>query len=62
RALRNETANEVTEHFEQIFREHGIPSEVLCDNGPCFQSQVFVTMLEQWGVKVIFRCALQEME
>lgn len=57
RRLRSEAAGEVSDNLEQIFREHGIPSEVLCDNGPCFRSQTFTTMLRKWNVKPIFRCA-----
>ena len=57
RLLRRETADEVAEHLEQLFREHGVPLEVLCDNGPCFRSQVFEAMLRRWRVKTIFRCA-----
>ena len=57
RHLRTETAGEVAGIFEEIFREHGVPSEVLCDNGPCFRSQVFAEVLRKWGVTLLFRCA-----
>ena len=37
------------EHCKSIFARHGIPSEVMTDNGPQFTSQYFTRFATQWG-------------
>lgn len=37
------------EHCKPIFARHGIPSEVMTDNGPQFTSKYFTKFTTQWG-------------
>lgn len=39
----------VAEHCKSIFARHGIPSEVMADNGPQFASEYFTRFATQWG-------------
>ena len=39
--LSNESANEVIHHTKSIFARHGIPVELISDNGPEFTSEDF---------------------
>ena len=34
--------------MKQIFSEHGIPSRVVCDNGPQYSSEAFKEFAQQW--------------
>lgn len=56
RPLRGETAEEVAERFRSDFQGEfsEVPSEVLCNNGPCFLSLFFASMMQRWRVSAIF--------
>ncbi|KAL7870545.1 hypothetical protein SRHO_G00080420 [Serrasalmus rhombeus] len=47
--LTSTTSLAVVEHCKSIFARHGIPSEVMTDNGPQFASECFKKFAEQWG-------------
>ncbi|XP_035910630.1 uncharacterized protein K02A2.6-like isoform X1 [Anopheles stephensi] len=45
-------ATDIIEQLESFFAHFGLPKEVVSDNGPPFNSEVFVNFLKQLGVKV----------
>jgi len=47
--LTSTTSLAVVEHCKSIFARHGIPSEVMTDNGPQFSSECFTQFATQWG-------------
>lgn len=47
--LTSTTSLAVVEHCKSIFARHGIPSELLSDNGPQFSSERFSEFAAQWG-------------
>ena len=55
--VRDQGAEEITKCTENLFREHGPPSELLLDNGASFRSRVFRLMCDKWDVHVEYRCA-----
>ncbi len=55
--LSSESASEISNALERIFREHGLPTEVLVDNGASFRSAQFALMCRKWDVRIVFRCA-----
>ena len=57
RHIRSEDAACLVRELEQLFREHGPPSELLVDNGAAFRSQCVRELLKKWQVEPIFRCA-----
>jgi transposase InsO family protein len=57
RRLTNEASNNVIKELRQIFRERGIPDEMLSDNGPCFRSREMASFLRGWDVDQVFCCA-----
>ena len=57
RALRDESAKEVTMNLARIFAEMGPPVEILSDNGTVFRSGELRQLLDTWDVKADFSCA-----
>lgn len=55
--IMTESAAEVSELIQSVFREMGPPSEILLDNFSSFKSKIFLGMLNQWKVNSLFRCA-----
>ncbi|KAE8737742.1 hypothetical protein FOCC_FOCC016791 [Frankliniella occidentalis] len=52
RPLRRATAEAVRDHLlEDVFLKFGVPSTLVCDNGPQYTAKVFTSFLEQNGVK-----------
>lgn len=47
--LTSTTSLAVVEHCKSIFARHGIPSELLSDNGPQFSSERFSEFAARWG-------------
>ena len=47
--LTSTTSLAVVEHCKSIFARHGIPSEVMTDNGPQFSSEYLTQFATQWG-------------
>ncbi|XP_055888269.1 uncharacterized protein K02A2.6-like [Biomphalaria glabrata] len=46
-------ASDVIIHMKSQFARHGIPREVICDNGPSFACQEFLKFSKSWGFKHI---------
>jgi transposase InsO family protein len=57
RELPSEDARNVVGQMEQIFLEHGVPKEILTDNGMSFRSKAMKDLCRRWGVLQSFRCA-----
>ena len=57
RQIRGEDVASIIPEFEQVFRERGPPAEVLMDNGGTFRSQAMRTLLQNWRVRGVYRCA-----
>lgn len=57
RALRSESAQEISSHLLQLFAEFGPPDSVMSDNGTVFQSREIMRLLHQWEVSQVFSCA-----
>ena len=55
--LKYETGGEVSAHVESLFRERGVPCELVSDNGPCFRSHLFSELLSKWQVRHVQSCA-----
>ena len=57
RKLNNLTTNEVTSYLEDIFKVHGVPREILTDNGSevggTSKNSEFDKWCEKWGIKHI---------
>ena len=47
--LTNETSSEVIRHTKSVFARHGIPREVVSDNGPQFSSAEFRKFADEYG-------------
>ena len=60
--LRNESAGEICGVFAQILCDFGPPGEIVADNGASFRSNEFLKLLEDWNIKVHFRCAYRPRE
>jgi transposase InsO family protein len=41
RKLTSETSGTIIKQLKTIFSEHGVPSELFTDNGPCYSSDEF---------------------
>jgi len=57
RKVRSQSAEETAFNCQQIMYEHGIPDEVLVDNGGAFSGGDFSKMCQELGVRIIYRCA-----
>jgi len=55
--IKNESAQEIAESIESIFRQFGPPKELLLDNYTTFKSSRFLEMCKKWRVQPIYRCA-----
>ena len=47
--LSNESSNEVIHHIKSIFARHGIPQEVVSDNGPQYSSLEYKKFANEYG-------------
>ena len=56
--LRCMTADEVILHTKSVFARHGIPEEVISDNGPQFSSKLFQLFSHEYGFHHITSCPL----
>lgn len=59
REVSEESDRCVCKEIEQIYREYGSPTEFLVDNGAVFKSRRLNSLLKDWGVRVIYRCAFR---
>ena len=57
RLIHNETAEVIVKNLEEIFFEHGPPSEILMDNATAFRSERMSLFLNRWNVRPCFRAA-----
>ena len=57
RALRSESAQEVTQNMRQIITEFGPPQVLLSDNGTVFRSQQMDILLREWEINHQFSSA-----
>ena len=51
--LTSMTGQNIAEHFKQIFAKYGWPDTVISDNGPCYTSQIFKGLMEEYQVNHI---------
>ena len=56
RALQSESAQEVCQHFHQLFLELGSPESLMSDNGFVFRSREVVDLLHHWEVVQELSC------
>ncbi|XP_014665892.1 PREDICTED: uncharacterized protein K02A2.6-like [Priapulus caudatus] len=49
RCLHSTTSRSVNNHLKAIFDEHGVPEEMLTDNGPQYTAAEFTTFAKQYG-------------
>ena len=49
--LKGTKSSDVIQHIKSIFARHGIPYEVMSDNGPQFDSSDFANFAKQWSFK-----------
>ena len=53
RKLRSMTAHHIADHIKQIFAEYGWPDTLVSDNGPCYTSETFKGLMEEYQVNHI---------
>ena len=51
--LNSMAAQHVINHFKLIFSEYGWPDTLVSDNGPCYVSEVFTKMMQEYNVNHI---------
>ncbi|MGH0124947.1 UNVERIFIED_CONTAM: hypothetical protein FKN15_020833 [Acipenser sinensis] len=49
--LTNATSPEVIQHLKSIFARHGIPEEVMSDNGPQYSAETFSLFAREYGFR-----------
>ena len=49
--LHNITTAAVIHKMKSVFARHGIPEQVISDNGPCYSSHEFKQFAESWGFR-----------
>ena len=47
------TGLHIANHCKQIFSVYGLPETLISDNGPCYTSQAFTSVLQYYGVNHI---------
>jgi hypothetical protein len=57
RLIKDESGEEITRVFEEIFAERGPPNEILLDKFTSFHSSQLKQACTKWNVKILFRCA-----
>ena len=48
RKISSESSRTIIQNLKTIFSEHGIPNQLLTDNGPCYASREFQEFTEKW--------------
>ena len=51
--LNSMTAQHVINHFKLIFSEYGWPDILVSDNGPCYASEAFTKIMQEYNVNHI---------
>ena len=57
REVKTEGADDVIKILDELFMEHGAPTEILVDNGGAFTGDKFKHLCIKWSVKIDYRCA-----
>ena len=57
RRLPRQDATSVINQLKALFYERGPPTEILTDNDTAFRSNLLKTFLDEWRVRLRFRCA-----
>ena len=57
RRLPRQDATSVINQLKALFYERGPPTEILTDNDTAFRSSLLKTFLDEWRVRLRFRCA-----
>ena len=47
------TAQHIADHIKQIFAKHGWPDVLVSDNGPCYASEIFKGLMEEYQINHI---------
>ena len=47
------TAQHIADHIKQIFAKYGWPDALVSDNGPCYASEIFKGLVEEYQVNHI---------
>ena len=53
RKLMSMTAHHIVNHIKQIFAVYGWPDTLVSDNGPCYASEIFKELMEEYQVNHI---------
>ena len=53
RKLTSMTAHHIADHIQQIFAEYRWPDTLVSDNGPCYTSEIFKGLMEEYQVNHI---------
>ena len=53
RKLTSMTAHHIVDHIKQIFAKYGWPDTLVSDNGPCYTSEIFKGLMEEYQVNHI---------
>ena len=51
--LEDLTSTSVINHTKSIFARHGIPTQLISDNGPQFSAELYKAFTKEWGIKHI---------
>ena len=51
--LMSMTAHHIVDQIKQIFAEYGWPDTLVSDNGPCYASETFKELMEEYQVNHI---------
>ena len=51
RKLSTTTSSAIIHHLRSIVAEHGIPEELVTDNGPQYSSHEFKKFCSEWGIR-----------
>ena len=57
RKVANESAKCLVETLREILYERGFVEEVVMDNAKSFRSQLMKELCDEWGMKIMYRCA-----
>ena len=50
REIKSMSAQHIAEHFRLIFSEYGWPDTLVSDNGPCYVSKMFTSLMKEYAV------------
>ena len=53
REIRSMSAQHIAEHFRLIFSDYGWPDTLVSDNGPCYDAEMFTSLMKEYIVNHI---------